>query len=535
LADALGNTLYHLAHTRNQAAVPVLVAALAATRPEIRRGAIHGLVVRREPSGHAQILARLAEFSESETVQLTQSLLRSPHRMQSALRESLLTENERLCDSACRVILMGRVYQLIPTLVEVAENLPHRHSAQAAASLLQLSSLLQQETLAHHQDKTCEPALVRRQVLPALEKSLSRYGEHLRLEIIDAFLLLTPSSNDNFRKIIQDPTHPCHRPVVESLATSAVVPTLELLTQLLHDTNIPRPALEIIAHRSDRKFLDHLLHGIGSPVSLRVLENLRKLQAIDWLSPSRDVLLELDGQAQITAIEIAKAHCADQTKLLSLLRFLLEKGQPEARRATCDALVAFSDPFVDKLVVKSLADPDPRVQAAAVRQLRQRSIHDAMERLVALLDDPAPEVRAAARSSLAEFSFSRYRESFDMMDDSTRQKIGRLVLKIDPTSLDQLMRMLGSPSHSVKLQALQLADALDAADMVVEQLAHLLEDPDVAVRTDAAAVLGSCHRPEALQLLCQAAEGDPNLSVREAAGESIHDIHEHVSGDANCN
>ena len=79
--------MYHLAHTRNQAAVPVLVSALGSTRLEIRLGAIHGLVVRRNPEGHAEILARFPTFNDRELAELADSVVRSTHRMQQALHD----------------------------------------------------------------------------------------------------------------------------------------------------------------------------------------------------------------------------------------------------------------------------------------------------------------------------------------------------------------------------------------------------------------------------------------------------------------
>lgn len=532
MADALGMTMYHLAHTRNQAAVPVLASALASTRLEIRLGAIHGLVVRRNPEGHAQILARFPTFNDQELAELASSVVRSPHRMQAMLRDVVLADDERLCDSACHVILMGRVYLLIPTLVEVAESQTHRHSDQAAATLIQLASYLHQETITRLADRTCEPSIVMRQVLPALERSVDRYGDHERLEIVDAFLLLAPPSNPTLLKILDDPAHPGHQTVLNTLGTSAVIPVFELLAQLLHDTNLPQPALRIIANRLDRKFLQFLLHNIGVPVSLRVLDNLRKLRSIHWLTDGRDVLLELDGRAQSTAIELAKNGCIDRASYLSLLKFLLHEGHAEGRRAACEALADFHDRYIDPLIVQTLDDADSRVQAAAVRQLRHRGIHDAMERLVVLLDHPAVDVRDAARSSLAEFNFTRYRGAFDSMDESTRSKIGRLVAKVDPTALPRLAEALTSPALSTKLRSLEMVQAMDAADVVFDRLALLIDDADVGVRTDAAIALGTCRQLEALQLLYRAEE-DPSPSVRDAASRSIERISDRFAGASN--
>ena len=523
MADALGTTMYLLAHSRNQAAVPVLMSALGSKRLEIRLGAIHGLAVRRSPDGHAEILARLPAFGERELAVLAESVQRSSHRMQQALHDAVLSEDLGQYESACRVILLGRVYQSLPALVEVSENLRHRQSAQALATVVQLAKLLHEETLARPQDRTCEPGFVRRQVLPALEQSVVRFNTHKRLEIIDAFLLLVPPTNETLLRIFGDPAHPCYRPVVNSLTTSAQVSILQLLAQLVHDTKVPHAALKIVADRHDRKFLDYLLHNVGSPVALRVLENFKRLSAVVWLHERRDTLLELDGRAQSVAVEIAKAGAVDRALLLSLLKFLLERGQPEGRRASCDALADFHDGQATQLVVGTLHDPDPRVQAAAAKQLRQRGLPDAMERLIALVEHPAPEVRDAARASLHEFGFVRYRGSFDSMDPSARRKIGRLVAKVDLSTPQRLGELLGAPSLSTKLRALEMVQAMDAADTVIEHLAQLAVHADAAVRTEAMATLGACRHADALALLHEA-EQDPVACVREAAVRSLDQI-----------
>jgi len=512
--------MYLLSHSRNQATVPVLISALGSQRLDIRLASIHGLAVRRNPEGHGVLLARLPDFGERDLAVLADSVLRSSHRMQQTLRDALLVEGLGQCESACRVILLGRVYQVLPTLVEVAENKRHRHSAQALATVVQLARLLHEESLARPQDRTCEPGLIRRQVLPALEQSVVRFKVHERLEIVDAFLLLVPPNNDTLLRILNDPAHPCHQPIFDSLTTSAQVPILDLLTRLAHDSKAPQSALKIIAARHDRKFLDYLLHDFGSPVPLRVLENFKRLSSVAWLDEQRDALLELDGRAQAGAVEIANSGAVGRTTLLSLLTFLLGSGQPEGRRASCSALADFHDRRVTQLVVATLQDPDPRVQAAAVKQLRQRGVPKAMERLITLVDDPAPEVRDAARSSLREFSFVRYRGSFDSMDEESRQKIGSLVAKVDLSAPQRLGELLGAPSVSTKLRALEMVAAMGAADSVIEHLAPLVEHADPAVRIEAVATLGTCRHTDPLPLLHEA-EQDPVLYVREAASRSI--------------
>ena len=69
---------------------------------------------------------------------------------------------------------------------------------------------------------------------------------------------------------------------------------------------------------------------------------------------------------------------------------------------------------------------------------------------------------------------------------------------------------------------------MDAGDLLVDRLALLMSDPDVAVRTEAATVLGTCRRAEAMEPL-QLAEEDVSLCVREAAARSLEQIVDRAS------
>ena len=170
---------------------------------------------------------------------------------------------------------------------------------------------------------------------------------------IDAFLLIVPPTNGTLLKILNNSAHPCYRPIIDSLTTSALIPILELLTQLLHDTKAPGSVLEIVAQRKDRKFLDYLLHNVGMPVSLRVVENIRKLTKVAWLDDAQTALLELDGKAQAVAVELAMAGNLGRNQSLALLRLLVERGQAEGRRASCEALANFRDRQVNPLVLRA--------------------------------------------------------------------------------------------------------------------------------------------------------------------------------------
>ena len=241
----------------------------------------------------------------------------------------------------------------------------------------------------------------------AARRSSSRccgYGEHQRLEIIDAFLLLVPPIE---RHISEDPAAtppiPAIRPVLNSLGTSAVVPIFELLAQLLHDTSIPHVgAARSSPNRLDRKFLDYLLHNIGSPVSLRVLDNLRKLRigALARRRPRRAAGARRPRPVRGDRIGRAGLRRSRHVSVAAQIPARSE-GQPEGRRAACDALAEFHDRYLDPLVLHTLERPRParpgrrRPATAPPRHPRR---HGAARRAAWIIRPPKSATPPARRS-----------------------------------------------------------------------------------------------------------------------------------------
>jgi HEAT repeat protein len=524
--SGLQKTWNVLTQTRNRAAVPTLLAALESQAAEIRTGGIRACVHRKDPSGHAELVRRYSTLSEEEQALVSELQRDMPHRMASALRAAVLGGDAVTCENACRIILSCHDYEQFPALVRAAENRRHRHAAQVNSAMLQLanrlrSDLVEHAAVLHHGSRG--PAFLHRQAVSALERAVSSYQQHQRLEIVEAFLLVAPADNDLLRRILDDVHHPCHQPAVSSLLGSKVPAMMEQLGALLHDPSVPKIALEIIARRADKRFLESLLHRMKLPVPLRVLQNMKRLRWAAWLEGQRQILLELDGRAQAAAVELAVGSGIDRDAVFELLATLLRRGAAEGRRASCRALAAFRRPEAGKLVLEALADPDPGVEAAAAMQLRDRNTPDALPTLVALLDSPSKEVADAARSSLAEFNFVRYRAMFDALDEKTLQTTGMLVRKVDPSSLFRLKEELTSQSTATRRRGIAIARAMQFTDDVREHLIVLAEDDEVVVRLDAVTALGLCHGQEVKTALHLAAQ-DPRQSVREAAEKSLAQV-----------
>jgi HEAT repeat protein len=530
VANGLQTTWNVLAQTRNRAAVPVLAAALRSPSVELQAGAIRASVQRKDRACHEYLIRRFATLSESEQAVLCEAHHDMPFRMGAALGAALLAGDASQCENACRILVSSRDYELFPVLVRAAENPKHRHVEQVNAATMQLANRLHQDLAdesAGGEPRHRDPYFLRRQVVRALESAVQNYPRHKRLELLEAFLLVAPSDNPTLVRILRDAAYPCHQQVMKSLSSSKVPAMIERLVELLHDTAIPESTLEIIARRTDRRFLDVLLHGQKQPVALRVMKNMSRLWSVAWLETESEALLELDGWAQAVAVELAQASGLSRDAVLGLLAMLLRRGLVEGRKASCRALAEIRGSDADALVREALADPDGGVQAAAVGQLRQRQFPDSLPTLVALLDSPQAEVREAARSSLAEFNFVRYRAMFELLDEKTLRTTGRLVRKVDQSSPQRLAEELSSPSSSTRRRGIAMAVAMDAVDDVGHHLVLLAEDEDAGVRLDAAEALAHGAGPEVISALVLATQ-DPHLSVRDAATASLEQVRARV-------
>ena len=523
LAAGPARTSQVLSGTRNRAVIPLLLAGLRSSRASVRAAAIRAAVRRHDSATHTHLIRHFGDLSEADQAVLAEAHAALPHHAAPALKAAVLEGDATLCKNACRIIALSCDADLFPVLVKAAESKKHHHRDAVSKTILELASGVVHELAqwaggeraGHH-----DPSFKRHHLLVSLEQSLARFAQHHCREVLDAFLLLAPIENKTLQQILHDPRHPGHGAVATELASTQDCGIIERFVEMLGDINAPPAALEIMSRRADQKFVDILLNGLPRPVPVRVLHNMTRLRHVAWLEDHRRLLVELDGRAQAIAVDLATSSGMSHDRIFDLLVFLMREGLAEGRRASCQALAKFDTAEADKLVLSALDDPDSGVQATAVRQLRIRRLPDALQRLVALLDSRSPEVRDAARSSLAEFNFTRYRTMYDLLDEQAVKSTGVLVYKVDHTAQQKLLEELAAPSITSKLRGIEMAVAMEAANDLRQQLIELASHENVTVRKEAVTALAHCRGEQVIAAL-MAAAADTNRTVAEAAQRSL--------------
>lgn len=517
MSEGLATTFRLLRETQNEAATRVLIPALDSRFPSVRDAALEALLSRRSPAGHREVVGRLHTFDEPWRL----AVGKNHSRMLPALRDAVISSDRQMCVNGCRAAVWFSQYDLIPALLIALEDPANPNAAVASEALLDLAELLGGE-LAEVRDynQRRDVQVVRRRAVGALEMSVGRFARHRRREIVEAFVLLTYRDNAVLRQILQDPYHPAFVVLVDALSKSPQAAAIGLLLSFVDDAHAPSAALSIVSKRSDRKFVLALLHKVGRDSAPAVTQNLRRLESIAWFGNDLSFLDGWTESEQAAAVRLAMISGMPRPQAFSVVERLLVRGKPGGRRAAAEALDKFRGADANLLALQALDDDDPEVQSRILLQLRGRGIPGALARLVEMIDSPHDPVRDAARRCLAEFSFSRYLSSFDLLDEEVRASTGELVKKVDPQAPAMLRAELTSAVRSRRLRGLGMARALGLVAELEDAILPLAKDEDHLIRAEAALTLGQSTSAAARKALATAL-GDRSPTVQGAAGTSL--------------
>jgi HEAT repeat protein len=515
--EGFKTTLECLAATQNEAAVRVLVPALDSPHRSIRLWALTSLVKRRSPIGHREVLRRLHTLDDS----FKDRVANSQGRINQALRDALLGNDQQLAANACQAALWFREYDLIPSLIAVLENPTGTITPLAGRTLLELTELLYSELASPRADgRRRDPQILRHRVVADLEQSVTRFAKHKRRQIVEAFLLLVNRDNVTLKQILSEPRHPAFVVLVDTLAKSPAGGVMRLLLNFLDDPHAPSVTISVVSRRTDLKFVHHLLNKLEQEVTAVVRQNLKRITMIAWLQGNLALLDQLDPQQQRAAVRLAMTSGLPKPHAFPLIERLLRCGRGDGCRAAAEALDEFQGAEANQRAMEALDHEDPQVQAIILPQIRRRGIPGALPRLVEMIDSPHAMVRQAVRECLSEFSFKRFLAAFDMLDDEVRRSTGMLVNKIDSQTVPMLETEMASHLHVRRLRALSIARVIEAVPKLEEWILCLLGDEDHLVRAEAAAALSQSMTPASREALERALQ-DRSPIVQEAARKSL--------------
>ena len=442
--------------------------------------------------------------------------------MSGALRDAVLSDDDQLFANAGEIVEEFKEFDLVSTLVTLAENQKSKH-AQAATELV-LRLVQQLSEMIHgprdYEDRR-DPAALCRFVLESLERSVGRFRKHGRTELIEAFVILGGSSSSVLREILDDLRHPCYQTVIKTLTNSQSSGVIELLVHSLKSELTSLNLLNVISRRDDPKFLAQLFAFAEKGISGKVAKNFHRIRSFAWLQPGEHGYNYFDEQAQATCIKLVAASGVKPDEFLDLLENILKRGAPAARWAACEALAAIPGDRGNQLVLNALEDTSADVQAAATRQIRDRHVPGAMGILLKQIDSRHKAVREASCEALYEFSFANFLAGYEGLQDDARRTTGALVKKVDRKTVPSLLSEMEAQSRKRRLRAVEMAEVMAVVPEVAGGLLLLLlEDDDHLIRAAAADAL-QFHPTAEVQEALRLAANDRSSSVQNAAKNSL--------------
>jgi hypothetical protein len=514
----LSNTLHFLAETENEAAVPVLLAALGTVDRRRPKQALQALLQRSSPAAETEVLIQWHKLTEP----MRQLVAERPDWLSGAIHSALAgsrdsADAQQLYRNACDAALVTRDYDQIPALAAAAADLKNPWAQQAAEVVLLLAEMLFEELhLPRDYRVRRDPQLQRDNLLPSLERMADSVDQHRKAELVEALLLLADRDTATVKRILQSPRDPSYPVVVRVLEQSSRPGVIRLLLSYLDDPHAPRAALDTLAGRRDLQFIRQLLRKIGNQPPQVVRNNLHRIEEIAWLSDASAVYGALAESEQAAAIQLASEANLAPAQALQILSLGLQDGSPGGRRAAAAGLVKFSGPEADEVAWQALDDDDPVVRAQAVTRMGKHATPTVIPRLIEMLDSPHQLEREAAQACLDEYNFERYLLAYDTMAPEARLATGLLVKKVDFTTIPQLTAEMQAPIRVRRARAIEIAILLQMIPDLFDAIRPLLDDEDQYTRIDAIRALATCDLEESKQALRRALLDHSPLVVKAA-------------------
>ena len=198
--------------------------------------------------------------------------------MSGALRDAVLGSDPHTIINGCHAACYLRKYDLIPALINAAEDDANPHADLAAETVFRLSQLLYDE-LAGPRDYSVRrnPQLARARLVTSLEASVKKFAQHRRSDLVTAFLILTKNENVTLKKILGDPHDAAYLTVLQLLTNSAEPGVMRVALGYLDDPFPPSSIVNVLSRRQDVDFVRHLFNKIGFQPSPSMRANLKHM------------------------------------------------------------------------------------------------------------------------------------------------------------------------------------------------------------------------------------------------------------------
>ena len=318
------------------------------------------------------------------------------------------------------------------------------------------------------------------------------------------------------------------RTVARVLGDIGYVGAEEGLAPLLRDENghVRKAASEALGKMKSARFVPRLLELLEDEYEDVQESAIRALAAIGDESMLDGLIQRFSSRDAFMRRNIALLLGKFTTeKAVDALAFALKDEEPDVRKAVVEALGNAPPAKAIRALLLAITDDDPEVRMLAAEALGRTNAAEARDALVPLLEDSDLWVRAAAARGLGMLGGERVAAvlaahlggATDIFLLALVEVMGRLK---SAQALSPLLALTGHADPEVRKTVLAALSGYEE-EAARRAVMSRLSDPHWSVRKAAIEVLKQTGDAAAEPLLETIADGDPDMTVRQAAKEAL--------------
>jgi HEAT repeat protein len=142
-------------------------------------------------------------------------------------------------------------------------------------------------------------------------------------------------------------------------------------------------------------------------------------------------------------------------------------------------------------------------------------------RLVQSVQSPDANIAKLSLRLLRELNINNTLTLFPELSSDQRLRIGRVLMQIDPETLDTVRDGLRHAVMRRRLEAIEFAQTLGLVDLMIEPFTVIVKNDHQSVRLAAASAMGAAVSDASAELLRELS-ASPHGSLRETAIEALH-------------
>ncbi len=494
-------TFETLGATRNEAAIDVLIAALDDANASTRRSALGALLSRGERRAPDLVLANWQKLQADDL-----RILRPKRKWMLPTIDAALRLGGEQLEVALAAADSLQMTEVLPQLITLAESSASRAIKQQATEIV--LKLVEPLGLKARDDR--DQATVRGPVRARLADSVDRYAMHRNEHLVDAFLVVCTWGDGELRECFSDGSQSLEL-ICQRLHQSAQSGVVDLLAGFIRRRNIHARIAESIRTRADEAFRDALLRKVSAEPNATVLRNLTELGLPRCLRGGEPILDQVTADQRAAVSHVYAAACNDMLVALNVIIGAIQRGGSGVVSAAALGLSRCSVPDIDFWMRAALPVADGNMERIAADPNAFL-----LNRMIDLLDHGDAGLVRGVRRVLGPLHADQMLGRFESLRPRSRRRLGRVVMMIDPDALQRVRDALRHPVLTHRLQAIAMADALAAVDLLSDAFEHIAREDHQEARMRAAEAMGDAQGDVTLELLKEMINL-PECPVRDSA------------------